>query len=136
MEPQELKSATAAGDRLWRPGQRAVLGVLVLLIAGGVGWFLIHDWDVIRPPADTQSLHLKLDPNTASAAELACLPEIGPRTAARIVAYRRRLQAPGKVAYRRPADLDAVEGIGKATIATIQDYLVFPPRQGPTTNPR
>jgi DNA uptake protein ComE-like DNA-binding protein len=131
MESQELNSMAAGHWPLWSPVQRVVLGVLVVLIAGGVGWAMIHGWEPIRPLADSQTLQLKLDPNTASAAELACIPEVGPRMAARIVACRERLQSQGKVAYRRPADLDAVEGIGKATIAAIQDYLTFPRPRSP-----
>jgi hypothetical protein len=74
----------------------------------------------------------RIDPNTASWNELACLPGIGEVLAKRIVEYRRQQQenspsvAEPAVVFRRPADLDAVRGIGPKTIARLGPHLRFP----------
>jgi competence ComEA-like helix-hairpin-helix protein len=68
----------------------------------------------------------KLDPNSATAEELARLPRIGPALAERIVAHRRTSGG-----FRDPADLRAVRGIGPALLTTIEPHLEFtraPPR--------
>jgi len=71
-----------------------------------------------------ESARLRLDPNRATAAELALLPRIGPRLAENITRYRAACPTPP--AFRGPADLDRVRGIGPATIAMINPYLEFP----------
>ena len=65
------------------------------------------------PPAASISL------NTATAAELQRLPRIGPKMAARIIAYR---EAHGP--FRRVQDLVRVRGIGQKTLAQLTPYLV------------
>ena len=65
------------------------------------------------PPAASINL------NTASASELQRLPRIGPKMAARIIAYR---EAHGS--FRRVQDLVRVRGIGKKTLAQLTPYLV------------
>lgn len=59
----------------------------------------------------------KVNVNTASAAELASLPDIGPSIAQKIVSYR---EANGP--FDDLQDLDAVSGIGSATITKISPY--------------
>ncbi|GIV57108.1 helix-hairpin-helix domain-containing protein [Rhodocaloribacter litoris] len=56
--------------------------------------------------------------NTATAPELERLPRIGPKLAARIVAYR---EAHGP--FRRVADLVHVRGIGPKTLADLEPLL-------------
>ena len=56
--------------------------------------------------------------NTASAAELQQLPRIGPKLAARIIAYR-EAQGP----FRRVQDLVRVRGIGQKTLARLLPHL-------------
>lgn len=65
------------------------------------------------PPAASVNL------NTATATELQRLPRIGPKMAARIIAYR---EAHG--AFRRVQDLVQVRGIGKKTLAQLTPYLI------------
>lgn len=54
--------------------------------------------------------------NTASAAQLEALPNIGPQRAAEIIANR---------PYASLDDLDAVPGIGPATLEELRDLIVF-----------
>ena len=71
------------------------------------------------PPASS------INVNTATASELQRLPRIGPKMAARIVAYR---EAHG--AFRRVQDLMQVRGIGKKTLAQMTPYVVVEADEG------
>jgi competence ComEA-like helix-hairpin-helix protein len=83
--------------------------------------------------ADASASHrpLRIDdsvnPNDASAASLARLPNVGPSRARQIVSYRgqwsgRGSQAP---AFRRAEDLREITGIGPATIEAVRPWLSF-----------
>jgi competence ComEA-like helix-hairpin-helix protein len=63
---------------------------------------------------------LRIDPNTASVDDLQLLPGIGPALAGRIVEHRQ-----SRGAYRRPADLAEVPGLGPKTIDRMMPFLVF-----------
>jgi hypothetical protein len=71
-----------------------------------------------------------VNPNTAPWQELTVLPRIGETIACRIVSYRESLSeaawdpGPGK-AFRRPADLTDVRGIGPITVRRVAPYLHF-----------
>ena len=71
------------------------------------------------PPAASINL------NTATASELQRLPRIGPKMAARILAYR---EAHG--AFRRVQDLVQVRGIGTKTLAQLTPYLIIKAEEG------
>lgn len=76
------------------------------------------------PPAQVES---KVDPNTATWAELASLPGIGEVLAKRIVEYRQTQAGwPNKVVFRQLQDLEAVRGIGPKTAAKLAKHLKFP----------
>ena len=60
----------------------------------------------------------RLDVNTASAAELERLPEVGPALAQRIVDDR---TLHGR--FRRPEELMRVKGIGPKTYDTLREYV-------------
>ena len=62
----------------------------------------------------------KIDPNRASAAELARLPRIGPALAARIVAFR---DSSGPSPFRTLSDLERVAGIGPGVTKALAPYL-------------
>ena len=61
----------------------------------------------------------RMQPNTASAAELQLLPRVGPKLAANLIDARQR--AP----FTKLIDLDAVPRIGPATLAAMQPWLTF-----------
>lgn len=69
----------------------------------------------------------RLDPNTATEAELAEIPTLGEKRAAAIVEFRQQYVThhPTHPAFRSPADLQQIPGIGPATIETMEPYLVF-----------
>ena len=64
----------------------------------------------------------RIDPNTASEAQLRRLPRVGPAVAARILDYRQR-----RGGFRSLADLDSVPGIGPALLAGIAPHVALPP---------
>ena len=66
----------------------------------------------------------RIDPNTASAAQLDRLPRVGPALAARILADR---EENGR--YRTLADLDRVPGIGARTLEMLRPHIAL--REGP-----
>ena len=78
-------------------------------------------------PASNQ-LADRLDPNTASEAELAAIPDLGEKRAASIVRFREQFQSrhSGSPAFGRLSDLEQVSGIGAATAEALEPYLMFP----------
>lgn len=65
-----------------------------------------------------------INPNTAPWWELMVLPDIGEATARMIVEYRDG-DAGRRLVFQKPADLEAVPGIGPKTIQHIAPYLHF-----------
>jgi len=80
-------------------------------------------------------LATRIDPNSADWPAWAALPLIGEKRAKEIVAFRESwlTEHPGEVPFEKLEDLMRIKGIGKATIATWEPYLVFP--QTPAENP-
>jgi len=74
----------------------------------------------LAPHPAAASLSGRINVNTATAAELARLPFIGPDRARDIVGLRRR-QGP----FSRPEDLLAAGSIGPLTLAAIRPYIKF-----------
>lgn len=133
-QPEPVSSPDAPGnrpDRSWRL-HLVAYGLLGMLLIGVLvsRWFyplaVRDDIGVIADQADL--VQNRIDPNTASWAELAALPEIGETTARGLVAYREdRLAsgAPGPV-FRTAEDLLALPGIGERTLERIRPHLRFP----------
>ena len=71
----------------------------------------------VSAPQETQPSSL-VNINTADSAALEALPEIGPRRAADIIAYR---QANGP--FRYPEDITQVPGIGEGILSAIAGYI-------------
>ena len=77
----------------------------------------------LAPPADTlsplpEAPALRINLNTATAAELEQLPRIGPKMAERILEYRAQ-HGP----FRRVEDLIGVRGIGAKTLAQLEPLV-------------
>jgi len=69
-----------------------------------------------------------INPNTATAAELTVLPGIGKSKAGAIVAFREEhtdADDPASPVFRKPEDLQAVRGIGPATVERLRPWLRF-----------
>lgn len=65
-----------------------------------------------------------LDPQTATAAELQALPEIGPQLAQRIVQARSERAARGEPPLRRRADLLQIAGLGERRLQRLLPFLI------------
>ncbi len=66
----------------------------------------------------------RINPNTAEAASLVRLPNIGPKRAAAIVEYRETADSKGP-AFHRTADMENIRGIGPKTAEKMQPWLCF-----------
>jgi DNA uptake protein ComE-like DNA-binding protein len=117
----------------WTPTQRRTLLILLTIFLLVLVVSAIRNPQYIsnpQPPQPFRAAELldKLDPNTASAAELVVLPQLGEKRAAAIVELRqRRLRRdPTTIPFRRAEDLLQVNGIGAAMVETLRPYLTFP----------
>jgi DNA uptake protein ComE-like DNA-binding protein len=125
----------------WSAPQRGVLiGLVVLLSLCVAVRYWLNPMYVSEPqplvPAKASELADRIDPNVATADELAALPLIGERRASDIISYRQRyvVDHPGRIAFEKPEDLLAIRGIGASILAQIRPYLIFP-KDRPTTGP-
>jgi competence protein ComEA len=91
---------------------------LAVLLGLGFGALLFAETAEQAPAAK------KVNINTATAAELAYLPRLGAKVAARIVEHRKEKP------FARPEDLMEVKGIGEKLFVTLKPYLAV---SGPTT---
>ena len=116
----------------WTRRERRGLGMLLFLLVGFLG---VQYWrrpyglgDGVRVEEGAVMLPQRVDPNVATAEELARIPHVGEALAGRIVAYReaRKGTAAGGVVFRRVEDLDAVPGIGKKLVEELGAFMVFP----------
>jgi competence ComEA-like helix-hairpin-helix protein len=100
--------------------------VAVLLGVGLAVGFSVQASTARPARAPTASdVHLRIDPNTATAAELELLPGVGPKLAENIVAYRQARRTQG-IAFHSAMDLDGVPRIGPATIERLRSGLALP----------
>jgi competence ComEA-like helix-hairpin-helix protein len=116
----------------WTPSQRRGLLVIIAAIALCLTIKLLRNPTTVSDPQPQEGpaasrLASKLDPNTATAAELAAIPELGEKRAQAIVDYREEFSAkhPGQKAYTRATDLERIKGIGLATSENLEAYLKF-----------
>ena len=75
-----------------------------------------------RPKPEAKAPAQAINLNTATATELVQLPHIGPKTAERIVAFRKE-HGP----FQRLEDLMNVKGIGEKAFAQIRPFLLTLP---------
>ena len=92
-------------------------GLIVLLHLGAAALLFGESSDAAGPSK-------KVNINTATAAELAYLPRLGPKVAERIVEHRKEKP------FARPEDLMEVKGIGEKLFVTLKPYVAV---SGPTT---
>jgi len=133
------------------PQERLALGVVALLVAAGVGARMLHHGpgaaELAGPGTEAEAGALRalqgetdhrakdaarrarplapgerIDPNTATEAELDRLPRVGPGQARKIVEWRGS-HAP----FRTLADLDSVPGVGPALLAAVAPFVTLAP---------
>ena len=127
-------TAAARGNTHRTPLRRAVAATVAVLGLGHLG-FSVGTVARLGPAVGPAlNLRLRLDPNTASAEELALLPHIGPQLAQNIVAYR--VAAGRPPAFRTADDLDAVPRIGPVTVEALRPHLRFADCSNPQAKPR
>jgi competence protein ComEA len=115
-----------------RHAQRAAL-LLLLTIAGLVGWRWYADHYGTRPTDLQRDITHRVDLNRASRSELMAVPGVGPQLAERIVAHR---ESQGK--FARVDDLVRVYGIGDATLNKLRPWVTVDPADvgsAPQTEP-
>lgn len=113
--PPRRRPQPDASDRL--PAWLAPVAIGVFLAVAGSQLLSRPGINATLP--DQQTRILQIDINSATEAELAALPKIGPALAKRI-AEDRAVSGP----YRTLDDLDRVPGIGPRTIESIRPYAV------------
>ncbi len=125
--------------QVWTLSQRrVVLGIVVVLLTYLVVEYHLNPTQVSdpQPPQGSRYGELadRLDPNTASAAELSAIPTLGEKKAQQIVEYREDFihSNPGELAFVEPRDLLKIKGIGVSTVNNMEPYLVFPARSAAT----
>lgn len=150
----------SSGDNVPARWVRTIQGVSFGILSVALVLILVCRYAqplVLRDPIELTSRHegvvdarapgtvvqTRIDPNTATWAELTRLPRIGEIKAKRIVAYRTARQdearqqglpeAQALVVFRCPQDLAAIRGIGPKTVARMADHLRF--EAGPTKDP-
>ena len=119
-----------------RRGLSLLLGILILILAIR----LMFNRTTVPDPQPAEGpnsavLADRIDPNTASEAELAAIPNLGEKRAEAIVEFRRQFNSrhPQRRAFTALSDLQRISGIGVATAETMEPYLVF--QAAPATNP-
>jgi DNA uptake protein ComE-like DNA-binding protein len=81
-----------------------------------------------------RSIALRIDPNSASRAELTLLPGIGPELADAIITFRESSER--RPAFRDESDLDRVPRIGPSVLGRARDMLRFPSVTEPHREPQ
>lgn len=74
--------------------------------------------DTVTAPDTAEVSLVRMNLNTASSAQLDRLPRIGPKMAARIIAYREE-----KGGFTRVQDLVNVRGIGEKTLKKLEPFV-------------
>lgn len=114
-------SAAAAGVERAFVARRCDAAVLAIMVAVALcaGPRLL----ATRGDAAPRDARLRINPNTASPAELALVPGIGPKLAQNIVTSR--TESPHEPAFARAEDLDRVPRVGPTLIEAVRPYLTF-----------
>jgi len=100
--------------------QRTLALLLIVCVLINLGWRLRSSERQEINHAKGLTFQFQVDPNNASAAELAQLPGIGQTLAEAIICYR-EINGP----FQTSADLQKVKGIGVKKTAAVSLYLTF-----------
>lgn len=126
---------------MWAPAQRGVIFAILLCLLGFLAFRATRHRNYVptpQPPDGLRAADLadRFDPNTATVAEIAAIPEIGDKLATTIVEYREAFTRlhPGQTPFEKPTDLMKVRGVGPARMETLSAHLRFPATR-PTTRP-
>ncbi len=129
-EPDQMRETEAWG---WTRKQRIGLGCLLSLL---LIFLTIQSWrrpillsdPIVVIHGQTITLPTRIDPNTASAAELGLIPHVGEKLAAKIIDYReaRKSLTPDGIVFHGPEDLSHIAGLGGKTLDQLRPYLQFP----------
>src|SRR5262245_20893969 len=102
------------------PRRAQAVALLVLLaVTGLIGWRWYSDRYRARPTELQRDVAHRIDLNRATRSELMQIPGVGPQLAERIVSHR-----DSRGQFARVEDLDAVHGIGGATLNKIRPWVV------------
>jgi DNA uptake protein ComE-like DNA-binding protein len=120
---------------IWTQTQRRTLLALCVILLGFLAIESIFKPARFSDPPPSESPRAieiadRLDPNTADAAAMAAIPNLGEKRAQQIVDYREKFigEHPGKRAFDSVDDLLRLKGFGIATVGNLEPYLVFPKR--------
>jgi competence protein ComEA len=114
---------------------RGVIALLAILLAILLTRLLLNTQTIptstTAPAPNATHLADKIDPNTATRAELAAIPDLGERRAAAIIDFRQKFTTrhPGEKTFQKLFDIEQVPGVGPATAENMQPYLQFPTTQ-------
>jgi DNA uptake protein ComE-like DNA-binding protein len=117
---------------MWTFSQhKALLALSVMLAVFLLVEVIRKPMEISDPPGNqsprSADIMDRIDPNTADAAALAAIPNLGEKRAAQIVEYRENFHRryPGATAFSSADDLVLLKGFGSATRAEIAPFLVF-----------
>jgi competence ComEA-like helix-hairpin-helix protein len=115
-----------------RGRRRALAGIALWLLVANAAILAARPQEHGQIPVSRSDLRLRLNPNTATPAELQLLPRIGPKLAENIVAFRD--SQTDRPAFGTAEDLDRVKRIGPVTVELLRPHLIFPasPERPPT----
>ena len=132
-DPSPLPGDPPLSIRAFTAGQRRALVAALPLFIVCLAIALVRNPAFVSDPMPVEAprydqLADRLDPNVADVASLSALPQLGPRRARDIVAYRERLHAadPQRIVFSQLEDLLRIRGIGATMIRHVEPYLAFP----------
>jgi competence ComEA-like helix-hairpin-helix protein len=110
--------------------RRALIALLLIAVATMAAFAWLRPVRLVELPAlgpRSSELADKLNPNTATAAELTNVPELGRVRAQAIVTYRQTMLTahPDQPAFSTVEDLRNVKGIGPATLEKLRPFMDF-----------
>lgn len=141
MSDAEPAEPAAPRERVWTLSQRRAILVLLVVMSAVLWVQFFRNRQFVPDPQPAggpraAELASRIDPNTADWQTLAAIPTLGEKRSKDIVAFRERWRQtnPTQPAFRSPADLRRIRGIGVATAANLRPYLIFP-GENPSTLP-